>query len=80
MKNELELKIPLSEFITQNPNINLDNYSMISFYTPNLMLGKVNAAGASTGAKPFAAAVFLLVPASYVWFKRKDDKEDMAFA
>ena len=80
LNNELELKIPLSEFLTQNPNINLDNYSMISFFTPNLMQDKINAAGASTGAEPFAAAVFLLVPASYVWMKRKDDKEDMAFA
>lgn len=80
LNNELELKIPLSEFITQNPNINLDNYSMISFFTPNLMQDKIHTGGASTGAEPFAAAVFLLVPASYIWLKRKDDKEDMAFA
>lgn len=80
LNNELELKIPLSEFVKQNPNINLDNYSMIGFFTPNLMQDKFYIAGASTGAEPFAAAVFLLVPASYVWLKRKDNKEDMAFA
>ncbi len=80
LNNELELKIPLSEFVKQNPNINLDNYNMISFFTPNLMQDKISTGGASTGAEPFVAAVFLLVPASYVWLKRKDDKEDMAFA
>ena len=80
LNNELELKIPLSEFVKQNPNINLDNYNMIGFFTPNLMQDKIYTAGASTGAEPFAAAVFLLVPTSYVLLKRKDDKEDMAFA
>lgn len=79
LNNELELKIPLSEFVKQNENINLDNYSMISFFTPNLMQGMISTAGASTGAEPFAAAVFLLVPTSYVWIKKKDKKE-MAFA
>ena len=53
---------------------------MISFFTPNLMQDKISTGGASTGAEPFAVAVFLLVPASYIWLKRKDDKEDMAFA
>lgn len=80
LNNELELKIPLSEFVKQNPDINLDNYSLISFFTPNLMQDKISTGGASTGAEPFAAAAFLLVPASYVWLKRKDNKEDMAFA
>lgn len=80
LNNELELKIPLSEFVKQNPNINLDNYNMISFFTPNLMQDKISTGGASTGAEPFAAAVLLLVPVSYIWLKRKDDKEDMAFA
>ena len=79
LNNELELKIPISEFVKQNPDINLDNYSMISFFTPNLMQGKLSAAGASTGAEPFAAAVFLLVPTSYICIKKKDKKE-MAFA
>lgn len=80
LNNELELKIPLSEFVKQNGNIDLDNYSMISFFTPNLMQDKIHTGGASSGAEPFAAVVFLLIPASYVWLKRKDDKEDMAFA
>ena len=80
LNNELELKIPLSEFVKQNPNINLDNYSTIAFFTPNLMQDKISAGGASTGAEPFAAAAFLLVPTSYFLIKKKDEKEDMAFA
>lgn len=75
LNNELELKIPLSEFVKQNPNINLDNYNMISFFTPNLMQDKISAAGASSGAVPFAAVVFLAVPASYIWLKKKKEGE-----
>ena len=74
INNQLELKIPLSEFQKQNGNINLDNYSMIQFYTPNLMYNYISAAGSPTGAIPFAAAVFLLVPAGYVWLKKKENK------
>ena len=80
LNNELELKIPISEFVKQNPNINLDNYSTISFFTPNLMQDKITTGGASTGAEPFAAAAFLLVPTSYFLIKKKEDKEGMAFA
>ncbi|MCM1039710.1 MAG: hypothetical protein NC434_10340 [Ruminococcus sp.] len=79
LNNELELKIPISEFVKQNPNIDLDNYSKIGFFTPNLMQDKIWTAGASTGAEPFAAAMFLLVPTSYIVIKKKDKKE-MAFA
>ncbi len=79
LNNELELKIPLSEFVKQNGNINLDNYSMISFFTPNLMQDKISTAGASSGAEPFAAAAFLLIPTSYICLKKKDKKE-MALA
>lgn len=80
LNNELELKIPLSEFVKQNPNINLDNYSMIGFYTPNLMQDKIHTAGASTGAEPFAAAAFLLVPTSCMWIKKKNEKEGFGIA
>ena len=80
LNNELELKIPLSEFVKQNPNINLDNYSMIGFFTPNLMQDKIHTAGASTGAEPFAAAAFLLVPTSCMWIKKKNEKEGFGIA
>ena len=79
VNNQLELKIPLAEFQRQNGDINLDNFSMIQFYTPNLMYNKISAAGSPTGSVPFAAAVFLLVPASYVWLKKKN-REEEAFA
>ncbi|MCM1184604.1 MAG: hypothetical protein NC337_14635 [Roseburia sp.] len=75
LNNELELKIPMSEFVKQNPNIDLENYSMIGFFTPNLMQGKIYTAGASTGGAPFAAVVFLAVPASYIWLKKKKEGE-----
>ncbi|MBO5291750.1 MAG: hypothetical protein J6B10_00990 [Lachnospiraceae bacterium] len=78
VNNQLELKIPLSEFQKQNGNIDLDNYSMIQFFTPNLMYNRISAAGSPTGAVPFSAAVFLLVPASYVWLKRKKNGEALA--
>lgn len=80
LNNELELKIPLSEFVKQNGNIDLDNYSMISFFTPNLMQDKISTAGASTGAEPFAAAAFLLVPTSCILIKRKNEKEGFGIA
>lgn len=80
VNNSLELKIPMEAFQAQNGSVNLDNFNMVQFFTPNLMLERLTAAGSPTGAVPFSAAVFLLVPASYVWLKRKDDKEDMAFA
>lgn len=75
LNNELELKIPMSEFVKQNPNIDLDNYNMISFFTPNLMQDKISTAGASTGAVPFAAVAFLAVPASYIVLKKKKEGE-----
>lgn len=79
LNNQLELRIPLEEFVKQNGNINLDNYSMIQFYTPNLMSNRISAAGSPTGSIPFAAGVFLFVPASYIWLKKKNDK-GVAFA
>ena len=80
LNNELELKIPMSEFVKQNGNINLDNYSMIGFFTPNLMQDKIYTAGASTGAEPFAAAAFLLVPTSCMLIKKRNEKEGFGIA
>lgn len=79
INNELELKIPLSALQAQNGSVNLDNFSMIQFFTPNLMYNKISAAGSPTGAEPFAAAAFLIIPASYVWLKKKNEREG-AFA
>ena len=71
LNNELELRIPLEALQAQNGNINLDNYSMIQFFTQNLMYRKISAAGSPTGSVPFAAAAFLGIPASYVWLKKR---------
>lgn len=71
--NELELKIPLSAFQMQNGEIDLDNYSVIQFFTPNLMYRRIGVAGSPTGAIPFAAGAFLLVPAGYVWLKKREE-------
>ncbi len=80
VNNELELKIPLSEFVKQNPNMDLSNYNMISYTSPNLMKDHLSVAGASTGAEPFAAAAFLLVPTSCMWIKKKNEKEGFGIA
>lgn len=80
VNNELELKIPLSEFVKQNPNMDLSNYSMISYKTDNLMKDHLSVAGASTGAEPFAAAAFLLVPTSCMLIKKKNEKEGFGIA
>ncbi len=79
INNQLQIKLPLSELQKQNGSINLDNFSMIQFYTPNLMSDRISAAGSPTGSVPFAAAVFLLVPASYVWLKKRNE-EELSFA
>ena len=71
LNNQLELKIPMEEFVRQNGNIDLDNYSMVQFFTPNLMYNKISAAGSPTGSIPFAAAAFTLVPTSFVLLKKK---------
>lgn len=75
INNEVELKIPLSALQAQNGNINLDNFSMIQFFTPNLMYRPISAAGSPTGSVPFAAAAFLGIPASYVLIKKKNELE-----
>lgn len=71
LNNELELKIPLEQFTVQNGSIDLDNYSKIEFFTPNLMYRKIGCAGSPTGSVPFAAAAFTLVPTSFIWLKKK---------
>ena len=83
INNQLELKIPLEALKAQLREKGIevsDNFSVLEYTTPNLMYRRIATAGSPTGAVPFSAAVFLLVPASYVLLKRKDDKEDMAFA
>lgn len=82
INNQLELKIPLEALKTQLREKGIevsDNFSVLEYTTPNLMYRRIATAGSPTGSVPFAAAVFLLVPTSYIYIKKKDKKE-MAFA
>ncbi|MCM1155194.1 MAG: hypothetical protein NC314_10610 [Roseburia sp.] len=82
INNQLELKIPLEALKTQLREKGIevsDNFSVLEYTTPNLMYRRIATAGSPTGAEPFAAAMFLLVPTSYIVIKKKDKKE-MAFA
>ena len=72
---ELEMRIPLSEFAAQNPNIDLDTFSKIDFYTPNLMYRKVTASGASTLPMASAGVALLLIPGSTVFIKKRIQKK-----
>ena len=46
---ELEMKIPLSSMEYQNPNIDIEHFNEISFFTPNLMYRHIYTCGSSTG-------------------------------
>lgn len=74
----LEMRIPLSEMVVQNSNIDADSFGSITFTTPNLMLGHITAAGAGTSPFAMAAAAFVIVPATAVVVnkKRRENKKD----
>jgi len=71
----LEMRIPLSEMVLQNENIDADSFGSITFTTPNLMLGTITAAGAGTSPFAMAVAAFAIIPAVAV-IKSKKRKED----
>ncbi len=79
LNNQLELKIPLEALAAQaaqaGVEIDWEHFNLLEFFTPNLMYRRLATGGASTGAAPFAVAVFLLVPASYVWLRKKSREE-----
>ena len=54
LNNVTEITIPVSEMVRQNPNINPESFSLIEFFTPNLMYRRMATAGASSGPWPFA--------------------------
>ncbi len=55
LNNVQEIVIPLAELKKQNDAINLESFSKVDFFTPNLMYRTISCAGASTGAVPLAA-------------------------
>ena len=58
--NEMEITIPISTMKEQNGDINTEVIQNIAFTTPNLMRGRVECAGTSTGAGGGAALALLM--------------------
>lgn len=71
INNQLELKISMEEFAKQNPNINLNEASLIGFTTPNLMYREISCAGSSTN------GFLIIVPiVIFLFFKLKGLKNN----
>lgn len=72
----LEIKIPLSEYIYQNPDIDMDTVGTIQFFSPNIMYRRATASGADTS--PFLTAGFLLavVPGSAYILRKYHQKRN----
>lgn len=68
--DELELIIPLELLKQQNSAINLDTFSEITFFNPNLMYQTQTCAGAGNGKLPFAIGSMLIFAGSLVWRKK----------
>ena len=49
INDELEIRIPLSEFNRQNSNVNIENFSTIEYFNQNLMYRRLTYTGTSTG-------------------------------
>ena len=81
LNNMTEICIPISEMVRQNGNINPDSFSMIEFYTPNLMYRRMATSGASSGPIVFALiTVAFFGGAYYRMRKRRGGDCDLAWA
>ena len=69
--NELELKIPLSELQRQNPNIDLDDFSSIEWFSPNLGYERITITCTPTIPIIITFTMFSSVLFSYWYFSRK---------
>ena len=69
--NELELKIPLSELQRQNPNIDLDDFSTIEWFSPNLGYERITITCTPTIPIIITFIMFSSVLFSYWYFSRK---------
>lgn len=69
--DELELIIPLEILKAQNPAINIDNFSAITFFNPNLMYKSQTCAGAGNGKLLFVLGSLAVFTGFIVWHKRK---------
>ncbi len=80
LNNVTEITIPVSEMVRQNPNINPDTFSMIEFFTPNLMYRRIATSGASAGTVPFVLITFVFFTgAYYIGTRRRELKLIPAF-
>lgn len=71
LHNEMELVIPMTALKDQNDEIDLSSYSVISFFTPNLMEREIACAGASSGPVFFAMMTMLIFLAALVLANKK---------
>lgn len=68
--DELELVIPLELLKTQNSAINLDTFSAITFFNPNLMYKTQTCAGAGNGKLPFVLGSLAIFAGTFLKRKR----------
>ena len=61
LHNEMEISIPISTLKLQNDNVDTSNIGLVTFYSPNIMMGTLSCGGASTS--PFLLCVGMLVVA-----------------
>lgn len=71
LHNEMEVVIPMSALKDQNGDINLDSYSVISFFTPNLMERELACGGASSGPVIFGVMTLIVFLGAILWAKKK---------
>lgn len=75
LNNEIEIKIPLSAMKQQNPNINLEDFNRIDFFTPNMMYRRIACSGVSSGPIIGSFLMMSIVGGSYYISRRKRAKQ-----
>ena len=71
INDELELKIPFTEFHKQNPNIDPQNIRMLEFFTPNLMYRHIICAGTDTAPYVGIAGCVAVAGVGCLFYKKK---------
>ncbi len=71
INDELELKIPFSEFQRQNHNIDPGNIRVLEFFTPNLMYRRIACAGTDTAPYIGVAVGAAIAVAGYLIYRKK---------
>lgn len=71
VNDELEMKIPFSEFKRQRPSIDPDNIRVLEFFTPNLMYRHIACAGTDTAPYIGIAVCAAFAVAGYSFYRKK---------